>query len=235
MKTNRISCVHAKALKRPPGYLEDVKVHSSIWDEKTGVYQMTDENWSKMKLKWTPKNEQPNPKDRCQYRTCGGCAGGPQCTAKGTDCPYNTGTYEQCDTWNKINKTNPLIINTNKPEQCKFASCGCGKKPIKCNQLGNLGNICPNPHDKECEYRSGSEAKPLPFFSKRKAICNECILDKIKCPIVHEEGCAINRILNDPKHECPHKAWNREPDYIFYTLNGFKVNETDYKLKKEKS
>jgi len=128
-------------------------------------------------------------------------------------------------------------MNQSPPQntKCKFASCGCGKKPIKCNQLGNLGNICPNPHDKECEYRSGSEAKPLPFFSKRKAICNECILDKIKCPIVHEEGCAINRILNDPKHECPHKAWNREPDYIFYTLNGFKVNETDYKLKKEKS
>lgn len=101
MKTNKISCVHAKALKRPAGYFEDVKAHSSLWDEVTGIYQMTDENWTKMKLKWTPKNEQSNPKDCCQYRTCGGCAGGPQCTAKGIACPYGPGTYEQCETWNK--------------------------------------------------------------------------------------------------------------------------------------
>ena len=175
--------MQAKALQRPPGYAEDIKLHSFMWDEDSGVYQMTDENWMKMKKKWTPKQEMP---------------------------------------------IHPIRQNSNK---CKFASCGCKGKPIKCNQLGNLGNLCPDTKDKECPFRSGSEAKPLPFFQKRKSICDKCELDKTYCEIAHEEGCAVNRMQNDPKHFCCNEAWGKEPDYIFYIIDGFKISETDWKLR----
>ena len=52
MIINKIAHVYAKALKRSPGYLEDVKSHSMLWNEKTGIYQITKENWIKMREKW---------------------------------------------------------------------------------------------------------------------------------------------------------------------------------------
>jgi len=44
-------------------------------------------------------------KDICQYRTCGGCAGGPQCRPTGQDCKYGPGTFDQCKIWRETNRS----------------------------------------------------------------------------------------------------------------------------------
>ena len=92
MRTNKISCVQAKELNRHPGYLKDVKAHSETWDEKSGIYQMTDKNWAKMKKKWTPRRERQKQtkktnSDKCPHatRTCCGQPDG--CSLDGGDCP----------------------------------------------------------------------------------------------------------------------------------------------------
>ena len=105
--TKKIKAVYSKAATRPSGYVEDIQAHSECWNEATGEYVITPANWEKLCIKYRPVREatkQSNPKDRCQYRTCGGCSGGPQCTAQGMACPYGPGTYEQCETWREMNK-----------------------------------------------------------------------------------------------------------------------------------
>ena len=102
----QIECIDANAKNRPDGYIKDCKAHSESWADGTATF--TKENWDKLCKKYrgsvTVKPKQQNPSDRCQNRTCGGCAGGPQCRTSGEDCEFGPGTYEQCEIWRMINK-----------------------------------------------------------------------------------------------------------------------------------
>ena len=103
VRTGKIADVKAKALRKPSGYLEDVKAHSILWDEEAGIYQMTEEVWQnpEMRAKWKAKIEPSI--DVCKYRTCGGCASGPQCKSTYLECSYGPGTFHRCEIWRKEN------------------------------------------------------------------------------------------------------------------------------------
>ncbi len=146
------------------------------------------------------------------------------------------------EVYRKANKRkwdgNILFIkkNTTKPSnslKCSFASCGCKGKPITCNHIANKDNLCPNKFDMDCEFRNKPSAEILPFYQTRKDICNKCKNPPKDCPILHQTPCSINRILNDPKHKCPLKLWDRESDHIFYDYKGKSITETEWKKKKQ--
>ncbi len=88
MRTNKISAVQIKAQSKPADYLEDIKAHSEMWDEKSGTYQMTNENWHLMDKKWKPLTKpgyRPR-NDVCQFARKEGCCGPSKCTIYGCDC-----------------------------------------------------------------------------------------------------------------------------------------------------
>jgi hypothetical protein len=94
------------SVERPNGYIQELRDNCSAWNEEEDYYLITEEAWNSLAEMYGGYKKEVaeillHPKDRCQYRTCGGCAGGPQCTAKGMDCPYSAGTYEQCELWRK--------------------------------------------------------------------------------------------------------------------------------------
>ena len=103
VRTGKIADVKAKAQNRDPGYVDAVKAHCLLWDEKVGVYQMSEEAWQDpaMKAKWKRKPNRSS--DICKYRTCGNCQEGPQCNSSGLDCSYGPGTFEQCKIWRETN------------------------------------------------------------------------------------------------------------------------------------
>jgi len=182
MLNRKISLVYKKAKERPKGYVDDIKNHSTSWDEKTNRYLITQENWDKLCLKYRKNN---------------------------------------------TNKQHPVS------SKCSFASCGCKGKPITCNHIANKDNLCPNKFDMDCEFRNKPSAEILPFYQTRKDICNACKNQPSDCPIFNQTPCGINRILNDPKHSCPNKLWDRESDHIFYDYKGKSITETEWKKKKQ--
>ena len=106
MITKKISVVIKWAANaRPPGYIDILKKMSETWDVEKDEYTITEENWNALAREYSRSKPNPiNSKDRCSYRTCGGCAGGPQCKPTGNNCLYGPGTFDQCMIWQEINK-----------------------------------------------------------------------------------------------------------------------------------
>ena len=103
MRKRTISRLRKWAVKnRPSGYIEKLQSYCETWDDEKDQYTITDDNWNLLAKEYG--QSKPNPTDTCQYRTCGGCAGGPQCSQTGNDCRYGPGTFNQCWRWRGINK-----------------------------------------------------------------------------------------------------------------------------------
>ena len=81
MRTNRISAVISMSHKRPQGYIEEVKAHSELWDEKAGVYQITDVNWNKLVNKYRYDGKV------CEFAVANCCGQPSICRLDGSDCP----------------------------------------------------------------------------------------------------------------------------------------------------
>ncbi len=188
MIENKIEHVIEKAKIRPDGYLEDVRNHCEEWNEKTGFFKMTENNWNKMASKWTPlKIDVEQQTEKCLFSMCASCSEGPSCKIDGVACqdPNN----KQCEERNKTFSEADLVKML---ETERSIAREAGKRRVEKREQFN--------------EQKGITDEALTEFIRVNRICTLCTFN-LTCSFTARSSCTRTNLIRKNEALCPEGKW----------------------------
>lgn len=188
MIENKIEHVVEKAKARPEGYLEDVRNNCEEWNEETGFFTMTEDNWTKMSSKWTPlKIDVEQQTEKCMFSTCASCSEGPSCKIDGVECPDPNN--KQCEKRNRTFSETDLIEMLKTERSIAMEA---GKKRIEKRERFN-------------EQKDITD-EALTEFVRVNQICALCTFS-LTCSFTARSSCTRTNLIRRNEALCPESKW----------------------------